>query len=163
MALTLAVFFGMTSLASAAVAGTKTVIITKPLYHHHLHGVVVAVVPGAVKNHGDIQVKVHHHHHVKKAKTAAATAVAKKKKHPAVVTLHVTSKTKYEKVIHSQGVVVQRLAATPNDVVKGSHVHVAFTHHNHHARRVHIHLHVQKAKVTVVKKKPVVAKPKKKK
>ena len=158
MALALAAFVGLATVAAAAPRGTKAVTpATKPHHHHTLHGVVESVHHDQAKGHGEIKIKVAHHHHKKKAKSAAAAATpSKKKKHHDIVTVRVNSATKFDRVIHSQGK-VHRHKATFSDVHKGEHVHVVLSAAEHHvAKRVDIEVHTHNKKVTppVVKKKP---------
>ncbi len=136
--LALALFFGLTTVASAAQRGTKALPAQKKHSQlHQVHGVVVSVEHDKMKDHGEINVKVQRKQHKKTAKTAAATS--KKKHHHGIMTFKVNRHTKFEKVIHSQGK-VQRHPAHFGDLRPGEHVRVAFDS-QHHALKVEIIVH----------------------
>jgi hypothetical protein len=159
--LALAVFFGLTSAASAAQKGTKALSVKAKQQHlHHVHGVVVSVEHDTMKGHGTIKVKVQQKHPKKAAKTAAAAATSKKKRHDGMMTFKVGQLTKFDEVIHSQGR-VQRQKARFADVRPGESVRVAFNS-QHDALEVEVIVHRAKklTPATPPAKKPPLKKPK---
>lgn len=133
-------FLGLSSVALAAA--------NKSTKHHHIRGTVVDVMREANKNTGTIKVRVHRHH-----KKRTTIGVAKPARRSHIVTLHVHSKTRFDKVLMHANVALQHTPASFADVHKGAHVHVHVSSKHHQALHVALIKHVKGSPRTNLAKK----------